>query len=104
MGSQRRGGLRSAMAICMTMCVIAAALRCVPLLCSEETHLRRASSLIWFVYVAQAINAAAAPFTQASPAAVAECLQWQGGFRFSQATHAVAECLAVAFFVSCFAQ
>ena len=68
----RSGGLRLSVLLGCAMCFFASVLRLAPIYFDDAARLAHSGSIIWFVYVAQFINAAAAPLTQASPALISQ--------------------------------
>ena len=68
----RIGGLRTSILTGCWMCFIASILRCIPCFFSDDIRAQHSDALLWFIYVAQFINAAAAPFTQASPSLISQ--------------------------------
>ena len=69
----RPGGLRLAMLVSCVLLLLASALRCVPpLFYSAEDRQQHAGALLWWVYVAQFLNAAVAPFFEAAPALLSQ--------------------------------
>ena len=74
-------GLRTAVLVGTGMCLVASILRCVPMLFTQTwspLHVEAAANGEWAtpllvpVFIAQIINAAAAPFTQASPSLLSQ--------------------------------
>ena len=68
----RLGGLRTSIVLGCFMCFFASVLRCIPCFFSESVRASNSGAFMWFIYVAQFINAAAAPFTQASPSLISQ--------------------------------
>jgi hypothetical protein len=61
-----KGGLKKAVLLSCFMCFAAAFIRVIPCFLHPETRRQHESKLLWIIYVAQLINASAAPLTQAS--------------------------------------
>ena len=65
-------GLRTAVGLSCVVCLLASVIRVVPCFFPVSSRADDAASLMWFVYVAQFMNAAAAPLTQAAPSLISQ--------------------------------
>eukprot|EP01116_Phalansterium_solitarium_P022571 TRINITY_DN7504_c0_g1_i1.p1 TRINITY_DN7504_c0_g1~~TRINITY_DN7504_c0_g1_i1.p1 ORF type:complete len:442 (-),score=110.31 TRINITY_DN7504_c0_g1_i1:289-1614(-) len=66
------GGLRIAVVASCVMCLFASVFRTVPVWLPPAFRSAHAGPLMWFLYIAQFVNAAAAPPTQAAPSLLSQ--------------------------------
>ena len=65
-------GLRTAVGLSCTICFLASVLRSIPCWFSPTSVAKDHDGFMWFIYVAQFMNAAAAPLTQAAPSLISQ--------------------------------